>query len=319
MAATLQEGQFFVKKIIKYAAVLLVIVTVLALAGCDSVSLEKKEYTVYYMNSSANKLVEKIYKTDTQEGLELLRELVQEMNTRQKQEDCEVIKPDFVRVEHMTLEREAKTAHIYFSREYNECQSSTKLLLSAAMVKMLTQMEAVSYVQFYVDGNEAQYSDGTQVGLLSEKDFVDDSSEVMGSIEWKNLNLYYADKLGDKLVKTTVAVAYNKNVSLEKMVVERLIKGPSDASVYATLPSDLKLLNVSVSNGVCYVNLSNTFLTEMVNVSNEIPIYSIVNSLCELDNVDSVKIMINGDSSKTFRESISLDSTFTFNEAIVGQ
>ena len=129
--------------------------------------------------------------------------------------------------------------------------------------------------------------------------------------------LYYADKLGDKLVKTSVAVAYSKNVSLEKMVVERLIKGPSDTSVYATLPTDLKLLNISVSNRVCYVNLSTTFLTEMVNVSNEIPVYSIVNSLCELDSVDAVKIMINGDSSKTFRESISLDSTFTFNEAIV--
>ena len=42
-----------------------------------------------------------------------------------------------------------------------------------------------------------------------------------------------------------------------------------------------------------------------------------MNSLCELDSVDAVKIMINGDSSKTFRESISLDSSFTFNEAIV--
>ena len=81
--------------------------------------------------------------------------------------------------------------------------------------------------------------------------------------------MYYADKLGDKLVKTSVAVAYSKNVSLEKMVVERLIKGPSDTSVYATLPTDLKLLNISVSNRVCYVNLSTTFLTEMVNVSNE--------------------------------------------------
>jgi germination protein M len=103
------------------------------------------------------------------------------------------------------------------------------------------------------------------------------------------------------------------------MVVVKLIKGPSDSSVFATLPADMKLLNVSVNNGVCYVNLDSSFLTEMVNVSSEIPIYSIVDSLCDLESVDSVKIMVNGDSSKTFRESISLDNTFTFNDTLIGQ
>ena len=56
-------------------------------------------------------------------------------------------------------------------------------------------------MQFYADGSVAEYPDGTQIGLLSMEDLVDDSNEAMGNIEWKNLNLYYADKLGDKLVK----------------------------------------------------------------------------------------------------------------------
>lgn len=310
------------KKKIKYTVVFFMVGIVFAMAGCTNKSsgkAGKQEYIIYYTNSSANKLVEKTYETDTEDSVKLMRELVNEMNTRQKKEDCEVIKPENVKVDHVTLDQSAGIANIYFSKEYNDCQSSTRLLLSAAMVKMLTQIEEVEYVQFYVDGSEAEYPDGTQVGLLSSEDYVDDSNEAVGSVEWKNLNLYYADKLGDKLVKTTVAVAYNKNVSLEKVIVERLIKGPSDTSVYATLPTDIKLLNVSVNNGVCYVNFNSAFLTEMVNVSNEIPIYSIVNSLCELENVNSVKIMVNGDSGKTFRESISLDTTFTFNESLVGQ
>ena len=68
---------------------------------------------------------------------------------------------------------------------------------------------------------------------------------------------------------------------------------------------------------MCYVNLSSAFINEMVNVSNEIPIYSIVNTLCAQGNIDSVKIMINGDSSKSYREVISLENTFSFNSDIV--
>lgn len=287
--------------------------------GCKNNTSKNQQYMIYYMNSSANKLVEKSYITDTKDTLTLMRELVSQMNTRQKQEDCTVIKPERVKIEHITFDASNGIANIYFGREYNECEDSIRLLLNAGMVKMLTQVNGVSYVQFYVGGTEAEYPDGTLMGLLSIEDFVDDSNEAMDNIEWKNINLYYADKLGDKLVQTTAAIAYSKNVSLEKMVVERLIKGPSDTSVYAVLPSDLKLLNVSVSNRVCYVNLSTAFLAEMVNVSNEIPVYAIVNSLCELDTVDSVKIMINGDSNKTFRESISLDNTFTYNEDIVSR
>lgn len=85
----------------------------------------------------------------------------------------------------------------------------------------------------------------------------------------------------------------------------------------STLPSDLKLLSISVSDGICYVNLSSSFLTEMVNVTSEIPVYSIVNSLCSLSNVSGVKIMINGDSAKSYRESISLENVLKFNSEVI--
>jgi germination protein M len=292
-------------------------VVVLSLSGCGKKKSAEGEYKVYFTNTSANKLVDVAYQPENTDTLALVRELIEQMNTRQKQDDCVVIKPDNVKINNTSYNESKQEVDISLSREYNECTDTVRLLFNAGLVKTLTQLDSVDYVMIYVDNSEAQYADGTPVGLLSAEDFVDDSAQEMGSVEWKNLNMYYANKLGDKLVSTTVTVAYSRNVSLEKMVVEKLIKGPSDGSCYATLPSDLKLLNVTVNNGVCYVNLDSGFLTEMVNVSSEIPIYSIVNSLCALDSVDSVKIMVNGDSSKTFRESISLENTFTFNDNII--
>jgi germination protein M len=114
-------------------------------------------------------------------------------------------------------------------------------------------------------------------------------------------------------------VAYGKNVPIERVVVEQLISGAEETGYYRTLPAKLKLLGISVNNGTCYVNLDSTFLSEMVNVSESIPIYSIVNSLCQLESINQVQILVNGDSSKMYRESLPLSETYKFNDDIVQQ
>lgn len=293
--------------------ILFAVMFLLGFSGCTKGN--ETEYKVYYTNNTKTKLVNKTIKTKDSDALVTVNKLLQEMNVNQKQDDYAIIKPENVNISGTRID--SSTACIYFSKEYNDMNSTVELLYRSAVVKMLTQIDGVDYVRFYVDSNPAEYSDGTQIGLMSESDFVDDSNDKIGDIKWVNLNLYYSNKLGDKLAQTTVSVAYNKSISLERMVVEKLINGPMNTSLGATLPSDLKLLSISQKNGICYVNLSSTFLTEMVNVQNEIPIYSIVNSLCELDTVNAVKIMINGDSNNTFRESISLDNTFEFNPDLI--
>lgn len=112
-------------------------------------------------------------------------------------------------------------------------------------------------------------------------------------------------------------LAYNKNMPIERMVVQRLISGPTTQDTYSTLPEAVKLLGVSVVDKVCYVNLSEEFADELVNVASEVEIYSIVNSLCSLDNIESVKIFINGDYSSTFKDNISLDRFYKFNQSLV--
>ena len=48
-------------------------------------------------------------------------------------------------------------------------------------------------------------------------------------------------------------------------------------------------------------------------VSEAVPVYSIVNSLLELSNVNKVQILINGETPKVYRESISLETIFERN------
>ena len=72
-------------------------------------------------------------------------------------------------------------------------------------------------------------------------------------------------------------------------------------------------MGVVVKDGVCYVNLSTTFLTQIYNVTPEAVIYSIVNSLCEVSGIDKVQISVDGDTSIFFREKMQLNATYERN------
>lgn len=294
--------------------ILILAVSILGIVGCSK--KEETGYDIFYKNGAGNQLISVKYESGTKNTLELVRELIDRMNAIQKKSKYICLMPEYVVVENVTLETDIVS--VYFNKGYNDMPDDAELLLRAGLVKTITQIPEVRYVQIYVEDVVAQYSDGKNMLLLEADDFVDDSVGGMASIEWREVDLYYANSLGDKLVRKRQKIAYSKNVSLEKVVMERLISGPSDNDSEPTLPSNLKLLSISVIDGVCYVNLDSSFLTEMVNVSSELPVYSIVNTLCSLKGIDYVQIMINGDTTKAYRDTVSLDSNLQFNRDIIG-
>ena len=76
-------------------------------------------------------------------------------------------------------------------------------------------------------------------------------------------------------------------------------------------------MSISVKDGICYANFDENFLTQMYNVSTDVAIYSVVNSLMELNNVNKVQISINGETDIMFRESVSLTTLFERNLDLV--
>lgn len=301
------------KKFVRYSFVTIITLMLIVLVGCEEE--EAQGYDIYYKSAKEAKLVSYKYESDVTDVEKLAQEFVEQLKNADNMKDGSSLFTGAVVVE--KLEYKTSVLNVYFNNEYNNMSSADELFLRAGLVKTLVQIEGVNYIQLYVDGALAQYSDGTLIGLLDATDFVDDSAAGMDSIQWKEIELYYANERGDKLVEYSEEVAYTKNVSLERVVVEKLIKGPSDKKMQATVPATIKLLDISVNDRVCYVNLDASFLNEMVNVSAELPVYSIVNTLCGLPGIDSVRIMVNGDKVKTYRETVKLDKDLTFNYDIV--
>lgn len=289
--------------------------SVVSLFGCTKESADAAAYSIYYTNSDKTKLVTVSYKNSETDKEKLVGAMLDKMSETQKSDDIVVLKPEAVKITKYEVSNDL--VNVYFNDEYYNMSNSIEALYRGAVVKTLTQITGIDYVMFYVSDSPVTYTDGMQIGMMSAGDFIDDTDDNVNNLQWAELTLYFANQKGDKLVKDNVSVAYSRSVSVERVIVEQLINGPDIASCSKTLPSGMKLLSISVTDGTCYVNLDSSFLNEMVNVSDTIPIYSIVNSLCELSEIDNVQILVNGDSKKTFRESISLDSTFEMNTELV--
>lgn len=83
------------------------------------------------------------------------------------------------------------------------------------------------------------------------------------------------------------------------------------------LNSNTRVLGVTVKDGVCYVNFNDGFLTQTNNVTGEVVIYSIANSLIELPNVNRVQIAVNGKTDLIYRETFDLSTIFDRNLDLV--
>ena len=109
----------------------------------------------------------------------------------------------------------------------------------------------------------------------------------------------------DGLVAEKREVFHSMNTSLERLVVEQLLAGSQNGGL-SVMPKNTKVLNVSLTDNTCYVNLDSGFISGDTDVAEYIPIYAIVDSLTELQTVNKVQITVNGSADVTYRNVISL-------------
>lgn len=188
---------------------------------------------------------------------------------------------------------------------YKHLSTTSEVLVRAAIVKTIVQINAVRYVVFTVDGEALVDVKGQAVGWMSAETFIYNDGNAINTYDEVVVKLYFANEAGDMLIGAYRDKFYSTNVPLELFIVEELIDGPSGRVVglYPTINPETNVISVSTSDGVCYVNLDSTFLNTVNNVPIECAVYSIVNSLTELTNVNKVQILINGEIPSMFTSS----------------
>lgn len=191
---------------------------------------------------------------------------------------------------------------------YNE-ESIYDVLAMAAIVKSLCSIRGIDRVLLTVEGQPLQTESGAALGVLKESDVVFDADAL--SEEESNITLYFSDLNAEYLVKEIRRIQVPRGESLEKLIVTELIRGPKGQNAGRTVPQETKIRSVETKDRVCFVNLSSEFVSKNnVGTSAEkLTIYSIVNSLTELSNIDKVQFLIEGEKKDVYQHMI-------FNEPI---
>ena len=68
----------------------------------------------------------------------------------------------------------------------------------------------------------------------------------------------------------------------------------------AVLDFPCEEFDVRTIDGICYVDLSEDFMTKPGKISDEVAVYSVVNSLCELQGITRVTLTVNGNERKNY-------------------
>lgn len=309
----------------KITVLTMLVLFAMLLAGCaeekakNDSSSSSENLKLYYLNENLSSLSSQSYKPGDGRSLDEMgtQDIAQDMLTQLAEQtgDVEHI-PPVQNFEITGIQLQDGALTVSLSEDYKDLKGTREILTRAAIVTTLCQIGGVDSVSFLCGGEALKDSNGDPVGAETSDMFIFNSDKEIGNYEKVRLHLYFANETGDQLVDTWRDVVYNSNISMERLVVEQVLKGPNSDVVFATLNPSAQILSVTTRDGVCYVNFDQTFLTEPYNVTTQVAIYSLVNSLTELSSVQAVQITIDGKSDRNFMET-SLSSAFERNLTMV--
>lgn len=116
--------------------------------------------------------------------------------------------------------------------------------------------------------------------------------------------ILYFENIETKELDTEVKIMDAKNLieNPYKELINLLIKGPQSSNLKKLIPDGTIIHDVVVENSCAKINLSSEFLN-YENDENKLKIInSIVNTLTNLKEIDSIKILINGEENENFKD-----------------
>ena len=133
------------------------------------------------------------------------------------------------------------------------------------------------------------------------------------------VQLFYADAQSRYLIEEQRSAPLEEVRELPEFILRSLIEGPQSENLGATIPKGTMLLNVSVVDRVCLVNFSSEFLQNRPReeLDERMTVFSVVNSLTQLEEVDSVEILVEGSSVERYYE-LNLDRELVRDEDMIG-
>lgn len=277
-------------------------------------TLDDNEYRIdaslYFFDDKKTSIVEEVRDIKYSHTGELPSKILDEVIKGPVDKKC--VSPINKDVKILHMKNDDGQLNVDFSREFLSGDSSQDILATYAVVKSLCSAANVKQVKVTVENKDITAPDGNVIDYLSSSDINisrgDDSSGIVV--------LYFPSKTTQKLVTEVRNISSEDKKTKEQYIVNEIIKGPQNKELQAVVAPDTNLISAETKDGVCYVNFKSNFIDKNSGAKEKLAVYSIVNSLTELENVRQVQFLIDGKKVDNFGQTF-IGDLFYRNEDLI--
>ncbi len=296
------------KKILYIGIVFLAIIFV----GCGSKDVKTEEggTFVYYLNTDGNKIEPVQYEIKSKKLDKRIKELWNKFSSQPKEGKQTAFPKGVLLVKYKV---DGNQITFYFDESYHQMSETREVLARAALVRTMLQLEEIDFISFFVEDTPLRDAKNNYVGVMTRDTFVENVGQQINSIGEQTCTLYLATEDGKNLKAVERTFHSLANVSNEKTVIDQLMEHDAEAGCQPTIPEGTNLISASTVDGVCFVVFDEGFLKQNYSIKEDVIIYSIVDSLCELPSVSKVQLSVKGKTGVIYRDDFSLDELYERN------
>ncbi len=198
-----------------------------------------------------------------------------------------------------------RIATVDFSKEFSASTDLENNLAVCTVVLTLCETGKVDKVAVHVNGMEIIGQGKMPLGALGKDDIVNAADPEKATAQ-KTVKLYYPNSTANELVLEERALPVDGGKIDEITVLTELIKGTSVPEAVNVIPASTKVLSCETKDGICYVNLSKDFIDKKPQGSSSetLLIESVIYTLTELDGVDKVMFLIEGEKTEAYGQMV---------------
>ncbi len=168
---------------------------------------------------------------------------------------------------------------------------SKKILMIFIFILLI--LAIIFFIITHIEKNDSE----SQVDITPEEEISDEQ------MKQTMVTLFFIDSEKDTLKAEGRLISTNNLLSDPyKELVNLLLAGPKTSGLKSAIPSDVKIISTSLDKQCVTLDFSSEILNfeddnQKCNIIN-----SLLNTLCQLNEVNSIKITINGESNENFTD-----------------
>ena len=257
-------------------------------------SLERyfRDFTVYYSDQNRRYLVGQEIALDFSEPDSIPMQLLEHLTTPPSDSSLHSPLPLGTRVVSASVTDGLCT--VEFSTEFENRRFyalSSQVLSLMSVVNTLTALPEIHRIEFVCDGSLL-----LRYGSLNIADPLVRDERCIGPVRTalseQDVTLYLAHGDEGRLIPVPTRLRQTGIVSMAELIVRYLLHDPGTNGIGTRIPAGTLLNAVTVSEGICYVDLSAQYLSSPDNLRCAGRV--IAASLCPLPDVEQVQILIDG-------------------------